>query len=39
MTHPYTIPNLLTLLRIVLIPVVVAFYADTRLRHGAHWAA
>jgi len=29
MTHPYTIPNLLTLLRIVLIPAVVAlFYAD-----------
>ena len=29
MTHPYTLPNLLTLLRIVLIPAVVAlFYAD-----------
>ncbi|MFO1375986.1 MAG: CDP-diacylglycerol--glycerol-3-phosphate 3-phosphatidyltransferase [Steroidobacteraceae bacterium] len=29
MTHPYTIPNLLTLLRIVLIPAVVTlFYAD-----------
>jgi len=29
MTHPYTIPNLLTLLRIVLVPAVVTlFYAD-----------
>ena len=41
MTHPYTIPNLLTLLRIVLIPAVVAlFYADALgLGMDRGWAA